>query len=94
MTNNLKLQQLQFIEASYVTGSKLDVWPDKAHLTILMILHSNLYFISLFFGHGVQQLDVGSQFPDQTLNLGCSGKTAQRVYQGAPYNALFTILFA
>ena len=29
-----------------------------------------------YFGHDVQQLDVGSQFPDQGLNLGRSSESA------------------
>lgn len=45
MNNNLKLQQLQFIEASYVTGPVLGVLPDKAHLPIMMTLQSNFYYI-------------------------------------------------
>ena len=32
-----------------------------------------LPFIYLFFGRGVQQVNKGSQFPDQGLNLGHSG---------------------
>lgn len=31
MNKNLKLQQLQFIEASYVIGTGLDVLLDKNH---------------------------------------------------------------
>ena len=30
-----------------------------------------------FFGHSMQKLDVGSQFPHQGLNLGCRGKSAK-----------------
>ena len=30
-----------------------------------------------FFGHDVQQLDVGYQFPDQGLNLGLSSESAK-----------------
>ena len=38
--------------------------------------HCGVYFKHIaiyFFGGGVQWLDVGSQFPDQGWNLGCSG---------------------
>ena len=46
-----------------------------------------LFFFNLifFFGCGVQQLDVESQFPDQRLNLGCSGGSFRSLpldYQG------------
>lgn len=43
MNSNLKLQQLLLMEASYATGTELDVLPDKAHLTTVMNLQSNFY---------------------------------------------------
>lgn len=49
------------------------------------------YFIFLyaffFFGLGMQQLDVGSQSPDNGLNLGCVGESAKSLllcHQGTP----------
>ena len=36
------------------------------------------YFIlSFIFGHGVEQLEVESYLPDQGLNLGHSGESAE-----------------
>ena len=35
------------------------------------------YLFVCFSGHPVQQLDVGSRFPDQGLNPGCSSETAE-----------------
>lgn len=43
MNSNVKLQQLLLMEASYATGTELDVPPDKAHLTTMMDLQSNFY---------------------------------------------------
>ena len=37
----------------------------------------NRDFPFFFFGHGMQQLDVGSQCPDQGLSLGCSGESTE-----------------
>ena len=50
---------------------------------------SKVYDIYLFvyFGLGMQWLDVGSQFPDQGLNLGCSSESGESYpldHQGTP----------
>ena len=39
--------------------------------------HIYNYILIYIFGHSMQQLDVGSQFPDQRLNPGCSGESAE-----------------
>lgn len=44
MNNNLQ-QQLLLIEASHVTGTGVDVLPDTAHLTIMMIPQSHFHYI-------------------------------------------------
>ena len=38
---------------------------------------SIIIIIIIIFGPGMQWLDVGSQFPDQGLNLGCSSENAR-----------------
>ena len=44
-------------------------WHSDEHFLILQIF--------FFLGHSVQQLDVGSQFPDQGLNPGHSGESTE-----------------
>ena len=36
-----------------------------------------ILFLFIYFGHGVQWLDVGSQFPDQGLNPDRSSESAE-----------------
>ena len=45
------------------------------HFSVQMLPINLFNLVYLFLGHGVQCLDVGSQFQDQGLNPGHSGES-------------------
>lgn len=49
---------------------------DGVSLYLSLLIKSKAFFF-FFLVSGMQQLDMGSQFPDQELNQGCSGKSAK-----------------
>ena len=54
---------------------------------ILLYLEFFFFFFFFFFGHGMQPLDMDSQFPDQGLNPGHSSESAESSlpdHQGTP----------
>ena len=48
-------------------GWKSDINRRLGFVRVVLFFNFNIYG-----GHGAQQLDVGSQFPDLGFNLGCS----------------------
>ena len=56
-------------------------WYSTSYFCWILLLQSKsekpTFFSPFLFDHGVQQLDVGSQFPGQGLNPGHRGESAE-----------------
>lgn len=80
MTNNYLFLLIRYLFMLYLF--KLHNY--NANITSVSQIYSLFFF---FFCRNMQQLDVGSWFPDQGLNLGCSRERATSSalgHQGAP----------
>ena len=67
------------------TCEAITKWGQWQHPSPLEDSLSVFFFIVV--GHGVQQLDVGSQFPDQGLYLGIHSESAWILSTGLPGNS-------
>ena len=56
-----------------IRDTQIKCCPSLLHLSCPL----GLFIYTYIFGCGVQQLGVGSQLPDQELNLGHSGETTK-----------------
>ena len=71
------IHQSQLISLLSIGGQTSLYFPKPAMLCHASVLWHRVFSFHFFSVRGVQQFEVGPQFPDQGLNLGCNSERAE-----------------